>query len=218
MLKTLAWKETRELAPLVALALAAQGLLVFLGHGFALLGMVDISNDSIPFVDHSQSNLMLYVGGIAAIAVGLWQTVWESGRGTFLFLLHRPIERPWAFGIKLITGTILVLAIPGLPLLIYALWAATPGTHASPFYWSMTTWAWLVWFRLPLVYLGAFLSGLRPARWTGTRAAPIAASILLVLILLVLDRWPLVSLAATLALEGWFLLMIFQVAATRDYS
>jgi hypothetical protein len=56
------------------------------------------------------------------------------------------------------------------------MWAATPGTHASPFEWSMTMPVWGAWFGMLTIYLGAFLSGLRPGAWVGTRLAPLAAA------------------------------------------
>ena len=40
----------------------------------------------------------------------------------------------------------------------------------------MTAWAWQLWLCMPLVYLGAFLSGIRPARWFGTRLMPLVAA------------------------------------------
>jgi len=216
MLKTLAWKESRELLPLAVLALVAQGLF----FAAPWLPLVRWSGDrgTIPFVNQSAATQLLYLAGIAAIAAGLWQTLWESGRGTFQFLLHRPVERSRVFTVKLAVGMAATLLVAGLPILIYALWAALPGTHASPFFWSMTTWAWLIWFRLPIVYLGAFLSGLRPGRWFGSRALPLAAAVLVVLFIFALEQWPLASLVATLAVETGFLLVIYRVAATRDYS
>ncbi len=217
MLKTLTWKEARELLPLVALALVAQGLLLVAASGLSIVPVVT-SNRVIPFVDHSLGNMLLYVGGIAGLAIGLWQTLWESGRGTFQFLLHRPVERASVFTVKLAVGIAMTLLISGLPILAYALWAALPGTHASPFFWSMTTWAWLTWFRLPVVYLGAFLSGLRPGRWFGSRALPLGAAVLAYLALIATVQWPWASLLTTLAVEACFVLVIYRVAATRDYS
>ena len=51
--------------------------------------------------------------------------------------------------------------------------AAAPRTHPGPFEWSMTESALRLWLILPLVYLGAFFSGLRPARWFGSRLLPL---------------------------------------------
>lgn len=217
MLTTLVWKEARELAPLVALALLVQGLLSFAAIGLTFGPFVQESG-SIPFVDHWLADLFLFLGGIAAIAIGFWQSLWESGRGTFQFLLHRPVARGSVFTVKLAVGIGLVWLISGLPIVIYALWAALPDTHASPFFWSMTTWAWVLWFRLPVIYLGAFLSGLRPGRWFGSRAFPLAAAVFGVFVLMLLDGRPVACLLVALAVAACFLLVIYRVAQVRDYS
>ena len=57
-----------------------------------------------------------------------------------------------------------------------AVWAATPGTHASPFEWSMTVPIWIGWFAMTILYLGAFHTVVRPGRWYRSRLLPLAAS------------------------------------------
>jgi hypothetical protein len=59
---------------------------------------------------------------------------------------------------------------------LYAAWAARPGTHPAPFEWSMTDEAWRECSALTAVYLATFLTMLRPARWWGTRLLPVAAA------------------------------------------
>lgn len=220
MIRTLSWKESRELLPLVALTLAVQAAVFFLPSGLPFLGQSygTAEEGIVPFVERGPIDWMLMLGGIAASAIGLWQTLWESGRGTFLFLLHRPAPRSALFRVKLAVGLIATLLVAGLPLAIYTLWAATPGTHASPFYWSMTVWAWLVWIRLPVIYLGAFLSGLRPGRWFGSRAFPLFAALAAIFLIAALEQFPLIAVAATLTVEACFLAIIYYVAASRDYS
>jgi hypothetical protein len=226
MLKTLVWKESRELLPLVAFALLLQSYFVAAPANLQYLLMLSPVRlveppQVIPFVSDAVSSALFAVAGMFAVAVGLWQTMWESSRGTFQFLLHRPARRGAIFGAKLATGITVCLLVVCLPLVFYALWAATPGKHASPFHWSMTSWAWELCLLLPLVYLGAFLSGLRPARLCGSRFFPLAASLLAVVLMeaLALGRGlPLVAMIAGLALETVFVLVILYVAATRDYS
>ena len=108
--------------------------------------------------------------GRSGDCLGLRQTVGESIHGTWMFLLHRPVGWTRLIGVKLLVGVALYLVCGAAAILVYAWWAATPGTHASPFEWSMTVPTWKVWIVMPIVYLGgAFLSGMRPARWVGTR-------------------------------------------------
>jgi hypothetical protein len=226
MLKTLTWKESRELLPLAAFALILQFYFVSAPVNLQyllLLSPVPLLDEQqvIPFVSDAVSSALFAVAGLFAVAVGLWQTLWESNRGTFQFLLHRPARRGAIFGAKLAVGMAFCLLVVSLPLLCYALWAATPGKHASPFSWSMTTWAWQLCLQLPLVYLGAFLSGLRPARLLGSRFFPLAAGLLGLVGMEVLALGlglPLVATFTGLALEAIFVLVILYVAATRDYS
>lgn len=226
MLKTLVWKESRELLPLVAFALLVQFYFVAAPANLQYLLMLSPVRlveppQVIPFVSDAVSSALFAVAGLFAIAVGLWQTMWESSRGTFQFLLHRPARRGAFFAAKLAIGIALCLLVTCLPLVFYALWAATPGNHASPFRWSMTSWAWQLCLQLPLVYLAAFLSGLRPARLWGSRFFPLTAGLLGLLAMEVLAaglNLPLVAMIAGLALETVFVLVILYVAATRDYS
>jgi hypothetical protein len=219
MLKALVWKESRELAPLVGLALVAE-LLFYFPSSLLTMFYYNYSDYSsqIPFVSSTLPNWLLAVGAITGIALGFWQTSGELSRGTFLYLLHRPTEWRTISFVKLAVGTSLTLLVPGVPILAYAIWAAIPGNQPAPFFWSMTVGTWLIWFRLPFFYLGAYLSGLRPGRWLGSRAVPLFATPLLFAFLYVVAVWPVVSLCATLLIEAAYLYVILYVASTRDYS
>ncbi len=216
MLKALVWKEARELAPLVALAVVVQ-LLYFLPSELLVLNQTE--SGGIPFVSSTLTTWMLVIGGLAGVVFGFWQTIGESMRGTYLYLLHRPVSRETILLIKLGVGVALVLVVAGVPILWYALWAATPGTNSSPFYWAMTAGVWQLWIQLPILYLSAFLSGLRPARWLGSRALPLASALPLSLLLVLaglLSPW--LQLAGALAIEACLVYLIFFVLSTRDFS
>lgn len=179
MYQALLIKELRESAGLLAVAALACVLSLAVLTGFPILPWPSNQLQSLPFVTDELGFFFWLVGGGLAILLGLKQTAWEAGQGTYYFLLHRPIERWKVFGLKMAFGTAVLLSLMGLFLLAYAAWAATPGNHDAPFFWSMTAPAWKLWFSLPLLYLGAFLSGIRPARWFGTKLAPIAAAIVM---------------------------------------
>ncbi|HTQ40987.1 MAG TPA: hypothetical protein VMJ32_18375 [Pirellulales bacterium] len=233
MLKTIVRKELRELLPFVALALLIQIFLICAATGANLGGLAWIvyvllpsaGNGVIPFVGDLYCVAMLVVSGLLAVAVGLWQTMWEANRGTFQFLLHRPFSRSGVIAAKLSVGIALCLLTAFLPLVYYAVWAASPGTNASPFDWSMTTNTWVNCAQIPLLYLAAFLCGLREARWFGSRCFPLAAGLLLLFVFLlsqVLSVWvvgaSLMLLLLSLAAESCFALVILQVGRTRDFS
>jgi hypothetical protein len=176
------------------------------------------SRGSIPFVSDTLSGVLLVVAGATALALGLAQTFLESTRGTYAFLLHRPVRRDRVWLHKLAVGVVLTLAVSALPVFVYAVWAAVPGTHASPFSWSMTAWAWQLVAATPLLYLGAFLSGLRPGRLLGSRLFPAAGAFLLFTLAQapVGPEW--LRLALVLLSEALLAAMIVYVGDTRDYS
>jgi len=69
-----------------------------------------------------------------------------------------------------------------------------------------------------LFYFGAFLSGLRPARWFGTRVLPLIAVALPVSLLLTMP-WPwLLGLPVLLGLYAALISNICYVGRMREYS
>jgi len=217
MWKAVMYKELRETA-----GIAALGLLVYL---YEVLGLMGLSASPfsggrryyVPFLGSEFSSVFVYVSALLTIAVALRQTIGESMRGTWLFLFHRPVQRWKLMSLKLITGAGLYLACGLVPILLYAWWAATPGTHASPFAWSMTLSAWRIWLSMTPVYLGAFLTGLRPARWFGSRLLPLAAAALLAGVIQTLPCWWLLGILAVILLDAWLIATILFVAEARDY-
>jgi hypothetical protein len=153
--------------------------------------------------------------GLGAL-LGLKQSAWELWQGTYYFLLHRPAGRRQLFGTKLVVGVSLLLGVTGLLILLYALWAAAPGHHASPFFWSMTGGAWQQWLAALLIYLGAFLSGIRPGRWYGSRLLPLASGIALAMMVAYFPWWW-IGLAIEAVGVSIYLAAIFLYVETRDY-
>ncbi len=225
MQKALIIKELRESAGIATLAVLA---LVFIyaestGHNLAQhilpLGWgrnITGLGSGIPFVPTPTRGWVLTVATCLAIALGLKQTTRELSQSTYYFLLQRPMDRNRIFGVKLAVGAALLLSIVGTMLLFYALWAATPGNHASPFYWSMTVPAWRMWFSMSLIYLGAFLTGIRPARWFGTRLVPLVTSGLIVFIATMIPWWWAGTLLVLVA-DVLFVMSILHCAQERDY-
>jgi hypothetical protein len=219
MIKTLAIKELREAAWIGALGFAAQMMLVAgavgvqpLRHFFSAR-----SPDPIPFQDGNIYAWWCFICAVTAVALGLRQSAWESGRGTYLFLLQRPIRRDAIFLVKLATGLAILLGCTAIPILLYAWWALMPGTHPSPAEWSMTVRSWQLCAYTPIFYLAAFLTGIRPVRWLGTRTLPLAATALPAMTLLG-TPWIWLLVVPTLLLTYALLVAnICFVARTRDY-
>ena len=194
MFKALVFKELRETMwiAVAALLLYSAGIANLIGYVVLPFGIVRAfprpMPEAIPFVDPEFLSWFLIVSVVFTTALGLWQTASESRYGTWLFLLHRPMGLRNLICVKMAVGTGLYLFISALAILAFAAWAATPGTHAGPFYWWMTATVWRFWIIIVLCYFGSFLAGIRSGRWLGTRLLPVpAAYILAFLIAYVVD-------------------------------
>jgi hypothetical protein len=151
-----------------------------------------------------------------AIAIGFRQSAWEGMRGTYLFLLHRPAPHQKIFVQKIIIGLLLLELTAAVPLLAYGVWADLPGTHPTPFEWNMTIGSWCVWICLPVVYLGAFLAGIRPGLWRGTRLMPLFAGMGMLVVSSDLTWWG--AVASSVVVSAVLLSGVHYVAAERDFG
>jgi hypothetical protein len=217
MKRALIIKELRECAPLAALAALLAAGTLYAWTGGTLWPGVTYAAARIPFVgdDFTYGPLLLIAGGLA-IVLGLKQSGWEELRGTYHYLLHRPIERRQVFLLKAVVGLGIVLTLGAAMILIYALWAATPGTHPSPFFWSMTLPAWRVWATLPAVYLAALVWGIRPARSYRSGLFPPLGCGLVVFVLFV-QPWLWIAVLGGLVLAAICWAVAIDQARTRDY-
>jgi hypothetical protein len=216
MHKALVLKELRESAGLVALA--ALGLVYALSELTAtrLLPWQSSQLYWYPFVGDELGFYFTLVGGGLAIALALKQTAWELGQGTYVFLLHRPVSRSRVFAHKLAVGILLVMLLSGLLVLAYAWWASRPGQFPAPFFWSMTVPAWQMWLALPVVYFGAFLAGIRPGRWFGSRLVPLVPAVS-VAMLAANVPWPWLTVLISLAASVLLVMSILYYVGHRDY-
>lgn len=217
MLKTLALKELRETIGIAAVALVLSAYFVAQGMSITLLPWARAHRYWIPFVDDPLLTYLAMVAGLLAIALGFRQTAWETAFGTAQFLLHRPLSRRQVMGLKLMVGAIVLAVCSALPILVYACWAATPGTHASPFEWSMTEQFWRIPLVMTIVYLGSFLSGIRPARWVGTRLAPLASAVFLASMLMALPCWWVWWFLPVVVVDVLLVLSVLLAVQTRDF-
>jgi hypothetical protein len=171
----------------------------------------------VPFVEDNFLTMYSFIGVALAIALGFRQSAWEPSQGTALYLLHLPVARRTIFLTKLSTGIGLLLACTLAPILIYATWASLPRTHCGPFEWSMTGHAFHIWLLTPLAYLGAFASGIRPARWIGSRLLPLASIAIPGIYLYILPHWWLIAFPLLLLVAAALVSDILWEAETRDF-
>ena len=222
MNRALVIKELREIGWIVAIGLALYLLLISALMGINLLWLSALaSQGGVPFVNDGFYAPFVVVGLGLALGLGFRQSLGDGFRGTWVYLLHRPTERRAIFATKMATGIASLIVISALPVVIYGWWAATPGTHASPFFWSMTADSWWAIACFSLAYLGAFFSGLRLARWFGTRLLPLAASLVLYLLATAVTATFLGYAVASIVLilvAALFVLTIQHTARLRDFG
>ena len=220
MTSALTYKEFRENIGIAALGLAALLAIASLHMGWLSLPIVQVGPATrmgeIPFYSDGFALQLAVIAFLLAVALGLRQSLGDFLGDAYLFLLHRPASRTQVVASKLLVGLTLLLVCCAGPVLLYAWWASLPGTHASPFDWSMTRTVWWVLPAMTPVYLGAFLSGLRPAAWFGTRLAPLAA-VLVVATLVVELPWT-AALPLLVVVDALLIGLILYVGETRDYA
>jgi ABC-type transport system involved in multi-copper enzyme maturation permease subunit len=178
---------------------------------------LDVEAPDIPFVEDNFLNTFLFIGVALAITLGFRQSAWEPSQGTAQYLLHLPLARHIIFITKLAMGIGTLLVCTLLPILIYGTWAAWPGTHPGPFEWSMTWPAFQLWLLMPLAYLGAFASGIRPARWFGTRLLPLVSVLVPAICSYVLPHWWLIAFPLLLLTVAVLVSDILWETETRDF-
>ncbi|MSR59369.1 MAG: hypothetical protein EXS05_17290 [Planctomycetaceae bacterium] len=228
MYKALAFKELRETAWIGGLVVAAMLLVVLEQMGWHLferrwlvpapLPAGIVLSDPIPFVHRGLADGLAVIGICGALALGFRQVLGESIRGTWVFLLHRPAPRQALILTKIAVGAGLLFAASAVPVFVLAVWAATPGTHASPFDWRMTVYPLGVCLAATSLYLAAFLCSLRSAPWHGSRYLPLIAAALVMGWVYVTAWWPLTGWVVALVSDVVYLAAILNAAQTREYS
>src|SRR5262245_29489859 len=218
MTSALVYKELREILGVAVLGLVTLVLIALTNMGYSPVpGMLgNTGYGAIPFLHDSFGYPFAWAAAGLATALGLWQSLSDFRGEAQLFLLHRPVSRRTVYATKLAVGLTTYLLCALAAILLHSGWAATPGTHASPFFWSMTAYIWWAWLAMIIVYLGAFLSGIRPAAWIGTRLAPLAAAALTVVLIM---SGP-VSVQAFLFVAAGIILAvsILAVCESRDFA
>jgi len=181
MLKTIVWKECRELAPWTALALIGISLYI----AYTMRQMLDLLGEGInPDPVGLIGNVYVQAGPILAIALALLQNVPERRRDRWAFLAHRPVAWSTIFAGKAIAGIGAYLVATLVPLFGALLWIAHPGNVPAPFYWQMAQGPIdeVVSYGV-LLYFAGVLIAIRPARWYGSRALPLLTAVLICIFL-----------------------------------
>lgn len=226
MLRSLVLKELRELSGIAAIAgLAYCAILMHFTYWPILIMNSSYAVESnirgyggqegVTFLQGLFNSYYLWITALMALACGFRQTLWEERQHTWSFLIHRPIDRWKIFAIKLAVGLGAGLFLSALPILAYGCWSAYLRKAPAPFEWSMSLDTWKLWWCMPGIYLGAFLSGFRPARWIGTRLFPLGGAAMGAIFSngVPYFSW---SVLISLAICTGLILCIYGVSATRD--
>jgi hypothetical protein len=120
--------------------------------------------------------VMTFGSAAGGLLLGLLQSLLEMRRSQWAFLVHRPLPRSRIFLAEVLGGLALYFPAMLIPLLGAALWAAAPGHIAGPFEWRMILPSIAFIVAGVVFYLAGLLTGLRPARWYGSRGLGIGAA------------------------------------------
>ena len=164
MMKMLLKKELREHRWMFAAALAVMTL-GYLRSMYALLpaqAWLHITRRSFLMVTSIG-------GGGFMLALGFRQMFEEKRRGSWTFLLHRPIAGRRIFAAKVMAALLMFAGAVVLPTALVAAWCAWPGNIAGPFVPSMLAPAGVdLLCALPYYFTGCVI-GLWQARFTASR-------------------------------------------------
>lgn len=176
MIRSLVIKEFWDLRGVIAFGVVIHALLLanLLGmESYEWLPMREPT--TLPFPSSFSSFLGLYTIFFAGL-MGLVQGLSDGWGQRWLFVLPMPVRgNDWILG-KLAFG-LSVWGVLGVgTFLLGILIVNIPGVFPAPFEWWMSRTGWLYLAIAPFVYLGGFLSAIRPGSWFGTRLLPLLGS------------------------------------------
>jgi len=128
------------------------------------------AEDFQPLLARSVLTQAAFFCAIFGTLLGWLQIRAEKHPDLWAFLVHRPISRATILRSKVLAGLLLYAAGAGLPLLGFVTVASIPGHIAAPFEWAMALPLLTIFLAGPVYYLAGLLTGLRKARWYGSRA------------------------------------------------
>lgn len=187
-MKTIFQKDLRENFKIALIGLAIFSLLLIdayqgstgslrnlLGHN----GSVLVSSLQ-PLLTRLLLTEAAFFCAIFGAGLGWLQTRNEAHRDLWAFLIHRPVSRTAIFQAKSAAGLCLYVSGAGLPLLVLVLVVQMPGHVAAPFEWPMVLPLLAIFLTGVSFYFAGLLTGLRQARWFGSRCFGLGWAILAV--------------------------------------
>ena len=176
-MKTIFQKDLRENLKLALIGFAIFTLLLIQAYQSSITAFSNLlkNNGSIttstlqPLLSQTLLTEVAFFCAFFAAVLGWLQTRNEAHRDLWAFLVHRPVSRAEIFRGKVAAGLCLYALGAGLPLLVLILVVQTPGHVAAPFEWAMILPLLGIFLTGPVYYLAGMLTGLRQARWYGSK-------------------------------------------------
>lgn len=201
-------KELRQSAFVLLIGTAATVL--------GLTALIGAPTSIMPLVTGEATLGAAWIAVTFSVALGLSQAI-EFNRRSSIFLMHMPISRQQLVWAKLMLGGVLLLVVFVSSILIASFAFALPH-RTAPFYWSMSLDLWRVVLTSTMVYLTAFLCGVRPASWFGTRLLPIVGICVFAFAIQLIPFWWLITPVLILFVDWLLITTIMYFAETRDYA
>ena len=171
-MKTLWQKDLRENFKLALVGFAILGLILFHAYHSAR------NTNTNPLLAEDCLMAATFFCGIFGAVLGWLQTRNEAHRDLWAFLIHRPLTRTEIFAGKAGAGLCLYAFGAGLPLLIFVAAVRLPGHIAAPFEWPMVLPLAAILLAGVAGYFAGLLTGLRQARWFGSKCFGLALAFL----------------------------------------
>jgi hypothetical protein len=207
--KAILWKELREnLKWAIAGLLFMSAALVFELHQ-VLSHLVSGYYSNVEM--DALFTATIFGSALIGVLLGLAQSVPENRGDRWGFLAHRPTSRLTLFRGKATAGVILYLMAAGLPIAAAVVWLLRPDHIPMPLDWSIA---------LPCVadllcglvyYFAGLLTGMREAKWFGSRVMGVGAGIVCSVFVAAVGRF---SVAVAIALAG---IIVVSTAARATF-
>jgi hypothetical protein len=173
-MKTLLWKELRQLAP--------WGALMWLAAVVSTIGVLveefDGMRDARIFADSAFVLVALGSAGVA-LALGILQTVLEVRRDQWAFLLHRGLTATQVFLGKAAAGMSVYAAVTLTSVFLCVVWVRGGGVECYPFSWYQTLPMLAAVMVAPAFYFAAMLTVVWKGPFYVSRLLPLAAPCLM---------------------------------------
>jgi hypothetical protein len=185
-MRTLVWKEVRENVKLAALGGVIHTLLLVGQYRSYVASPNDISQ---PLATPDLLWTTIWFCGIFGAVLGWLQIHNERRPDLWAFLLHRPLTRTQVFLAKTLAGLGIYTAVVALPLLGFIIWALWPGHVAAPFELRMLRPLAATLLSGTAFYFAGMLTGLRQARWYGSRALSLGMALIVCVLMNMRPVW-----------------------------